>query len=76
MRKCCRKTWSVLFGILTDGQLQIRQALFPEAQRKNVDLPEYFHSFTDIRKRILRHTSFQFQLITSMICSIVRKQNT
>ena len=36
--------------LVTDGQLPIRQCLFPEAQRKNIHLPSYYYSFHDMRK--------------------------
>ena len=41
-----------LFSLqVTDGQLHIRQVLFPEAQRKNLmPLPSYFYRFHDLRK--------------------------
>lgn len=38
------------FTILTDGQLHLRQCLFPEAFRKNISLPNYYHRFHDLRK--------------------------
>lgn len=38
------------FTLLTDGQLHIRQALMPEAQRKGVKLPKYYFAFHDLRK--------------------------
>uniref|UniRef100_A0A0K2U021 RRM domain-containing protein n=1 Tax=Lepeophtheirus salmonis TaxID=72036 RepID=A0A0K2U021_LEPSM len=38
------------FTLLTDGQLPIRQCIFPEAWRKNIILPEYMYRFHDLRK--------------------------
>ncbi len=38
------------FAVVTDGQLHIRQALMPEAQRKNLKVPEYYYAFHDLRK--------------------------
>eukprot|EP00095_Tigriopus_kingsejongensis_P008653 maker-scaffold537_size144400-snap-gene-0.21 protein:Tk08653 transcript:maker-scaffold537_size144400-snap-gene-0.21-mRNA-1 annotation:"rna-binding protein fusilli isoform x2" len=38
------------FTLVTDGQFHIRQALFPEAYRKNIPIPEYYHRFHDLRK--------------------------
>ena len=35
---------------MTDGQLPIRQCLFPEAQRKGITLPAYYNRFHDLRK--------------------------
>ena len=36
--------------LVTDGQLPIRQCLFPEAQRKGITLPAYYNRFHDLRK--------------------------
>ena len=36
--------------LVTDGQLPIRQCLFPEAQRKGITLPAYYSKFHDLRK--------------------------
>ena len=36
--------------LVTDGQLAIRQSLFPEAQRKGISLPSYYYRFHDLRK--------------------------
>jgi len=38
------------FTIITDGQLHLRQALYPEAYRKNITLPAYYQRFHDLRK--------------------------
>lgn len=39
------------FTLITDGQLHLRQCLFPEAQRKGLlPLPSYYYSFHDLRK--------------------------
>jgi epithelial splicing regulatory protein 1/2 len=38
------------FTLVTEGQLHLRQALFPEAYRKNIALPAYYHRFHDLRK--------------------------
>ncbi|XP_022082225.1 epithelial splicing regulatory protein 1-like isoform X3 [Acanthaster planci] len=38
------------FCLLTDGQLHIRQCLHPQALNKNVELPDFFYSFFDLRK--------------------------
>ncbi len=39
------------FTLITDGQLHLRQCLFPEAQRKGLlPLPNYYYSFHDLRK--------------------------
>ncbi len=35
---------------MTDGQLHVRQALIPEAQRRGLTLPSYYYSFHDLRK--------------------------
>ena len=37
---------------MTDGQLHVRQCLFPEAQRSGVDLPSYYYHFHDLRKEV------------------------
>lgn len=36
--------------LVTDGQLPLRQCLFPEAQRKGITLPAYYYRFHDLRK--------------------------
>lgn len=41
---------SPLFRLVTDGQLPLRQCLHPEACSKNIDLPEYYNVFHDLRK--------------------------
>ena len=38
------------FCLVTDGQLHLRQVLHPEATKKCLPLPEYFHRFFDLRK--------------------------
>lgn len=35
---------------VTDGELPLRQCLHPEACNKNIELPEYYNSFIDLRK--------------------------
>ena len=41
---------SPLFRLVTDGQLPLRQCLHPEACSKNIELPEYYNVFHDLRK--------------------------
>jgi len=41
------------FALVTDGQLTLRQSLFPEAFRKDISLPSCFHSFHDLRKEFV-----------------------
>ncbi|XP_059089266.1 epithelial splicing regulatory protein 1-like isoform X1 [Tigriopus californicus] len=41
------------FTLVTDGQFHIRQALFPEAYRKEISLQEYYHHFHDLRKEFI-----------------------
>lgn len=36
--------------LVTDGELPLRQCLHPEACNKNIELPEYYNSFIDLRK--------------------------
>ena len=36
--------------LVTDGQLPVRQCLFPEATRKGITLPPYYYRFHDLRK--------------------------
>ena len=38
------------FTLVTDGQLHLRQCLYPEAVRKNISLPHYYQRFHDLRK--------------------------
>ena len=48
-----RKSLNNNFVLVTDGQLHIRQCLFPEAQRKNIKLPNYYYKFHDLRKEYM-----------------------
>ena len=48
-----RKSLNFNFTLVTDGQLHIRQCLFPEAQRKNIKLPSYYYTFHDLRKEFM-----------------------
>lgn len=36
--------------LVTDGELPLRQCLHPEACYKKIDLPDYYNSFSDLRK--------------------------
>jgi epithelial splicing regulatory protein 1/2 len=38
--------------LVTDGQLPLRQSLYPEAVRKNITLPSYYQRFHDLRKEL------------------------
>ena len=40
------------FTLVTDGQLHLRQCLYPEASRKNIVLPAYYQRFHDLRKEV------------------------
>lgn len=44
------------FRMVTDGQLPVRQCLYPEACRKDIDLPDYYATFHDLRKEVARFT--------------------
>ena len=48
-----RKFLNYSFTLVTDGQLHLRQCLFPEAQRKNIRLPNYYYNFHDLRKEFM-----------------------
>ena len=48
-----RKSLNHNFVLVTDGQLHLRQCLFPEAQRKNIKLPNYYYKFHDLRKEYM-----------------------
>ncbi|XP_063591181.1 RNA-binding protein fusilli-like isoform X4 [Penaeus indicus] len=37
-------------AMVTDGQLHLRQVIHPKALAKNLDLPEYYNAFYDLRK--------------------------
>jgi hypothetical protein len=39
-----------MFRIVTDGQLPIRQCLHRESSIKDIELPEYYNVFHDLRK--------------------------
>ncbi|XP_031637596.1 RNA-binding protein fusilli isoform X2 [Contarinia nasturtii] len=45
---------SPTFRIITDGQLPLRQCLHPEACAKDIELPNYFCKFSDLRKEFVR----------------------
>ncbi|RWS31452.1 epithelial splicing regulatory protein 1-like protein [Leptotrombidium deliense] len=38
------------FHLITDGQFHLRQVVHPEACNKGISLPDYFHTFYDLRK--------------------------
>lgn len=40
---------------VADGQLPLRQCLHPEACAKDIDLPDYYWRFSDLRKEFVRH---------------------
>ncbi|KAJ8957623.1 hypothetical protein NQ318_017512, partial [Aromia moschata] len=44
------------FRLVTDGQLPLRQCLYPEAYRKDIELPLYYSVFYDLRKEVARYT--------------------
>ena len=48
-----RKSLNNNFVLVTDGQLHVRQCLFPEAQRKNIKLPNYYYKYHDLRKEYM-----------------------
>lgn len=48
---------SPTFRIITDGQLPLRQCLHPEACAKDIELPNYFCKFSDLRKEFCRFKS-------------------
>ncbi|XP_050080103.1 RNA-binding protein fusilli-like [Anopheles maculipalpis] len=43
------------FRLVTDGQLPLRQCLHPEASAKDIDLPQYYWRFCDLRKEFVRY---------------------
>uniref|UniRef100_A0AAG5DSX4 RRM domain-containing protein n=1 Tax=Anopheles atroparvus TaxID=41427 RepID=A0AAG5DSX4_ANOAO len=42
------------FRLVTDGQFPLRQCLHPEASAKDIDLPQYYWRFCDLRKEFVR----------------------
>ncbi|CAG0912497.1 unnamed protein product [Notodromas monacha] len=40
--------------LVCDGQLPLRQCFHPEACNKNVDVPNYYYSFFDLRKEFAK----------------------
>lgn len=48
---------SPTFRIITDGQLPLRQCLHPEACAKDIELPNYYCKFSDLRKEYVRYKS-------------------
>ena len=56
---------------VTDGQLHIRQVLFPECQRKNlIPLPSYYYRFHDLRKEfVAAHPNISVTSIEDMLNS-------
>uniref|UniRef100_T1ILP7 RRM domain-containing protein n=1 Tax=Strigamia maritima TaxID=126957 RepID=T1ILP7_STRMM len=56
------------FLLITDGQLPLRQVLHPEACNKNIDLPESFYTFYDLRKEFRKfYHSEEMQNIKDML---------
>lgn len=56
------------FYLVTDGQLHLRQVLHPEACHKNINLPNYYYSFFDIRKEFRKfYQSEEIQSIREML---------
>ncbi|XP_043962113.1 epithelial splicing regulatory protein 2 isoform X1 [Gambusia affinis] len=59
------------YTLLVNGPLVIRQALHPEASKKNLVLPECFFSFVDLRKEFLKccpnASSIQKLTLSSML---------
>jgi hypothetical protein len=47
---------------ITDGSNGIRQSLFPECTKKDIILPNYYHSFIDIRKQFQKYSAFQSKI--------------
>ncbi|XP_055313922.1 RNA-binding protein fusilli isoform X2 [Sitodiplosis mosellana] len=45
---------SPTFRLITDGQLPLRQCLHPQACAKDIELPNYFCKFSDLRKEFVR----------------------
>ncbi|KAL5286450.1 ESRP2 family protein [Megaselia abdita] len=43
--------------IITDGQLPLRQCLHPESCSKDIELPQYYNKFSDLRKEFGRFKS-------------------
>jgi epithelial splicing regulatory protein 1/2 len=59
---------------MTDGQLHLRQCLFPESQRKNLmPLPSYYYRFHDLRKEFMAaHPNSSVANIEDMLnCKII-----
>uniref|UniRef100_A0A3B5QYX4 Epithelial splicing regulatory protein 2 n=1 Tax=Xiphophorus maculatus TaxID=8083 RepID=A0A3B5QYX4_XIPMA len=63
------------YTLLVNGPLIIRQALHPEASKKNLVLPECFFSFVDLRKEFLKccpnASSVQKLTLSSMLDCIL-----
>lgn len=45
------------FRFITDGQLPLRQCLHPESCAKDIELPNYYCRFSDLRKEFVRFKS-------------------
>ncbi|XP_077983480.1 epithelial splicing regulatory protein 1-like isoform X1 [Glandiceps talaboti] len=54
VRNELNSTEGATFCICTDGQLQLRQCLLPQSANKNIELPEHYYRFFDLRKEFKR----------------------
>ena len=50
------------FFLITDGSIGIRQSLFPECTKKDIELPNYYYSFIDIRKEFQKYSGFETKI--------------
>lgn len=55
------------FRFITDGQLPLRQCLYPEACRKEIDLPRYYSTFHDLRKEVARFARKEEEVPQSVV---------
>lgn len=68
-----------MFRIVTDGQLPIRQCLHREASIKDIELPEYYNVFHDLRKDFSKFYNAPqdqiFNSITDLVDCILLNNN-
>ncbi|RWS03372.1 epithelial splicing regulatory protein 1-like protein, partial [Dinothrombium tinctorium] len=66
------------FQLITEGQFHLRQVLHPEACNKGITLPDYFHTFYDLRKEFRKfYRNNDITNIEEMVnCILFTKQNT
>lgn len=56
------------FVFVTDGTLHLKQALIPECNKKDIQLPNYYYEYYDLRKEYKRFANSTKMLTLHEIC--------